>query len=92
MKRSLGKLSKRSRLLRRRTRVVASVASAMEQFADGQRVHVTPISNRSMPHPRYRGRTGVVVGKRGGAYVVELNDFNAVKRLVIDGAHLTRAK
>lgn len=92
VKRSLGKLSKRSRLLRRRTRVVTSVASTLEQFEKGQRVHVTPISTRSMPHPRYRGKTGTVVGMQGGAYVVELQDHRATKRLVIEGAHLTRAR
>lgn len=92
MKRSLGKLSKRSRLLRRRARVTASVASAMISFEKGQRVHITPIATRSMPHPRYRGKTGMVVGRQGGAYVVELKDINATKRLVIEGAHLTRAR
>jgi large subunit ribosomal protein L21e len=64
----------------------------MESFETGQRVHVTPISTRSMPHPRYRGKTGTIVGKQGVAYVVELMDSHARKRLIIEGAHLTRAK
>jgi len=92
MKRSLGKLSKRSRLLRRRARASLSIARALERFAPGDRVHLTPMAARSMPHPRYRGKTGIVVGTQGGAYVVELKDYNSTKRLVVEGAHLTRAR
>lgn len=92
MKRSLGKLSKRSRLLRKRIRTSSSVAKAMTPLAAGDRVHLTHISTRSMPHPRYRGKTGMVVGKRGGAYLVRVMDQNASKLLIIEGAHLTKAK
>ena len=59
-------------------------------WAVGDKVHLTHISTRSMPHPRYRGRTGTIVGKQGGAYIIEVGDYNATKRLVIEGVHLTK--
>ena len=90
MRRSLGKLSKRSRLLRRRSRTSLSVSQRLKVLAVGDKVHLTHISTRSMPHPRYRGRTGTIVGKQGGAYIIEVGDYNATKRLVIEGVHLTK--
>ena len=90
VRRSLGKLSKRSRLLRRRSRTSLSVSQRLKQLSVGDKVHLTHMPGRSMPHPRYRGRTGSVVGLRGSAYVVEIADHNMIKRLVIEGAHLTK--
>lgn len=90
MKRSLGKLSKRSRLLRRRSRTSLSVSRKLKQMAVGDKVHLTHMFSRSMPHPRYRGRTGTIVGLQGSAYVVRIADHNMSKRLVIEGVHLTR--
>jgi len=91
VKRSLGKLSKRSRLLRKRVGDAMPISTFLRKFEVGAKVHVAPRHLRSMPHPRYRGKTGVVVGRQGGAYVVELNVYNARKRLVIEGAHLQKA-
>ena len=90
VKRSLGKLSKRSRLLRKRSRTSLTVSRRLKSFKVGDPVHLTHIHTKSMPHPRYRGRTGTVVGLQGSAYVVEITDMNAVKRLVVDGLHLTK--
>ena len=90
MKRSLGKLSKRSRLLRRRSRTSLSVSRRLKQLAVGDKVHLTHMTSRSMPHPRYRGRTGTIVGKQGSAYLVEVGDYNMTKTLVIEGVHLTK--
>ena len=38
---------------------------------------------KDMPHPRYRGRTGVVVEKRGGSYVVLLSKMSKTKTVQI---------
>ncbi|MCX6778277.1 MAG: 50S ribosomal protein L21e [Candidatus Micrarchaeota archaeon] len=89
VKRSLGQLSKRTRLLRRKTRTKLSVGRIMREFNEGDRVSLDYVANqRGMPHPRYRGRSGVIVGKRGKAYIVEIRDMTAVKHLVVPGVHL----
>ncbi|MEM3030777.1 MAG: 50S ribosomal protein L21e [Candidatus Micrarchaeia archaeon] len=92
MKRSLGKLSKRSRLLRRRASARRLGTSALlRRFAQGERVAIQARGGHAgMPHPRYRGRTGRVVGMQGSAYIVEIQDGGAAKRLVVPGVHLVR--
>jgi len=92
MKRSLGKLSKRSRLLRRRAGARRlGVGALLKKFMDGAEVSIQPVLGYSgMPHPRYRGRTGRIIGMMGNAYIVEIADGRAVKRLTIPGVHLRR--
>ncbi len=41
-----------------------------------------------MPHPRYRGRVGKILAKRGKSYEVGIVDGNARKMLVIPPVHL----
>lgn len=89
VKRSLGKLSKRTRLLRKKTRTKLSVGRIMREFNEGDRVSLDYVAGQQgMPHPRYRGRSGVIVGKRGNAYIVEIRDMTAIKHLIVPGVHL----
>jgi ribosomal protein L21E len=88
-KRSVGKLSKRSRLLRRKIRSKASISSIIREFKEGDKVSIDLNSRYSgMPHPRYRGQCGVVKARRGNAYVVEIKVGNAKRRLIIPPVHL----
>ena len=41
---------------------------------------------------RMQGKTGVVIEKRGSAYVVEINDFNMKKTFTIKPIHLKKIK
>ncbi len=41
-----------------------------------------------MPHPRYRGRTGTITDTRGKAYVVQVQDGNMSKDLIVPPVHL----
>lgn len=92
MKRSLGKFSKRTKCLRKRARrknITAQVA--LRSFSVGERVCIDPApSQEGLPHPRYRGRHGVVVGRRGNSYVVEVEVGGSVKKLIIPGMHLRK--
>lgn len=94
MKRSLGKMSKRSRLLRQRigSRRLG-ITRLVKSFGIGDRVTIDPKSSHfgGMPHPRYRGKLGTVVAKRGGAFVVEVRVYRALKQLIIPAVHLERA-
>ena len=89
MRRSLGKVSKRSRLLRRRTKLGAT--KLLQNFELGDKVHIDLQTGYSgMPHPRYRGRSGSIVGKQGEAYIVEIQVMRAKKRLIIPPVHLRK--
>jgi ribosomal protein L21E len=87
VKRSKGTLSGRTRKLRGKGRV--TVAQAVSTFNVGDKVVITPKAQRSgLPHMRYANRHGTVVEKRGKGYVVEVNDMNTTKKIVVGTVHL----
>ncbi len=88
MRRSLGKMSKRSRALGAAARKL-TIPGLISSFSVGDCVAIDSQSKYSgMPHPRYRGRTGIIVDTRGKAYVVKINDGRMEKELVIPPVHL----
>ncbi len=91
VKRSKGKVSKHSRLLRRRVRTSYGMTKLVRTFQEGAKVVIAPKSTfggAGMPHPRYRGRLGTVIGRQGSAYVVEIRDGRMTKRLTVTPVHL----
>ncbi len=88
MRRSLGKMSKRSRALGQAAKKL-TVMGLISSFEVGNTVAIDSQSKYSgMPHPRYRGRTGTITQKRGKAYVVRIRDGRAIKDLIIPPVHL----
>jgi large subunit ribosomal protein L21e len=88
MRRSLGKMSKRTRLLGHSGRKLTPTM-IMRTFRKGQLVLIAPQSRyEGMPHPRYRGKVGTIREIRGRAYVVLIQDYNMQKPLVVPGVHL----
>lgn len=43
---------------------------------------------RGMPHPRYQGKTGIVVGYRGDAAEIKIGKGKSEKMLIVHPAHL----
>ena len=88
MRRSLGKMSKRSRNLGMAQRKL-SVAQRVRRYSVGDRVALDHQSQYcGMPHPRYRGRVGTILGIRGQSYEVQITDGDALKILIIPSVHL----
>jgi large subunit ribosomal protein L21e len=82
---------KSGRKLRKRVRERGlKIRKTLQQFEVGDRVHVEIDSavHRGMPHPRFHGRTGEVVGMRGDAYLVRVRDGGKYKTLVVRPEHL----
>lgn len=94
MRKSKGKMQG-TRNLRKghKARGMAPVNQYMQEFAEGDRVHIDVVSSEpgGMPFPRFRGRTGIVKGKQGNAYKVEIKDGKATKILLITAVHLKKA-
>ncbi|MBI4144002.1 50S ribosomal protein L21e [Candidatus Woesearchaeota archaeon] len=44
-----------------------------------------------MYHPRFHGRTGVVLSKRGECYFVGVNDMDKAKKVIIHPVHLVKS-
>jgi large subunit ribosomal protein L21e len=55
-------------------------------------VLIDPSRHKGMPHPRFHGRTGEVVGKRGRAFVLKVTDGDAKKTVIALPEHLTAQK
>ena len=57
----------------------------------GDRVSIEKeLSEKAGFHKRLQGRTGVIEGKRGQAYIIKMKDFNAEKRYLIKPIHLKK--
>jgi large subunit ribosomal protein L21e len=65
---------------------------AVEEFAVGEKVHLT--IDPSVPdgrfHPRFNGHTGEVLGQQGQAYKVRIDDGGKEKTVIARPAHLRR--
>lgn len=66
----------------------------LENFEQGEKVlvKIEPSSHRGMPNPKFKGKTGVVVGERGKAYIVEVGDGDSKKKIITFPEHLKHRK
>ncbi len=90
--RSHGLFAGRTRHLSRHHRPSSlGIASRIKSFDIGDKVAIVPKGNvKNIPHPRYRGRVGDIIGKRGSAYVVKLRMMEATRQLVVPAIHLEK--
>lgn len=66
------------------------ITKFIQEFKENQRVVILPepSSHSGMPHPRFKGKIGRVIGRRGKGYIVEIIDGNKVKKLIARPEHL----
>jgi len=88
VKNSRGFLSGRTRHLKHKRKLTVSDMVRTYEVGNKVLVSVKPI-REGMPAPRYNGRHGTILDKQGAAYIVEVKDGKARKRLVISPIHLT---
>ena len=90
--RSKGIRSKSRQILRKRPRDkgMPPPSHAMREFAEGSNVAIVIDSAilKGMPHVRFQGTTGVVVGRQGEGVVVAIMAGNKPKTLVVRPEHL----
>jgi large subunit ribosomal protein L21e len=72
---------------------VPPLSLLMINYKLGDKVHivVNPAIHKGMPHRRYHGKTGVIVGKRGRAYIVKVYLGDKEKTLFVRPEHLRPA-
>ncbi len=74
-----------------RTRGKIQFSKYFQKFKEGDNVTVIKEPSVSSSFPlRIQGRTGIVEGKRGRAYVIELMDHDMEKRFIIEPIHLKK--
>ena len=69
-----------------------NINAFLQTFKEGERVTVKLSSDyqKGMCHPRFHGLSGIIDSKRGFCYVLNINDGNKKKKLVVHPAHLRR--
>jgi large subunit ribosomal protein L21e len=66
----------------------------MQEFKPGQSVVIKqdPSSQGGMPHPRYKGKVGVVKAKRGSAYILAMKAGKKEREIIAKPEHLKPLK
>ena len=77
-----------------RRRGMAPVTTIIQSFDNGTKVHIVIDSSvqKGMPHRRFHGKTGTVIGKRGRAWILEVHDGNKLKTVISKPQHLKPQK
>ena len=68
-----------------------SLSKYFQTFKDGERVAIVRDQTFSPAFPcRIQGKSGVISGKKGDAYVIKLMDGNQMKAFIIKPVHLKK--
>ncbi|MBW9221275.1 50S ribosomal protein L21e [Methanothermococcus sp. SCGC AD-155-M21] len=67
---------------------------ALKEYNNGDMVHIKidPSVHKGMPHPKFHGKTGTVVGQRGSAFIVRVKDGDKYKEIIVRPQHLRECK
>lgn len=67
-----------------------SIARALQEFNLSEKViiDINPAVHRGMPHPRFQGKLGTVIEKRGKSFVVTIIDGEKAKNIISKPEHL----
>ena len=91
---------KRSKGVRQGTRYIVSrsktersrlnISRIMHDYSEGDSVAIVLDGGQQMgmPHRRFNGKTGVITGKQGRAWVIEVKDGHKAKKVVSRPEHL----
>jgi len=76
-----------------RDRGKITVTKYLQAFKDGEKVIIIqePAVHKAMPHPRYKARIGVITGKQGRVYKVQVQDGGVTKTFLSAPVHLRKA-
>lgn len=77
-----------------RERGLPPCTCVIQKFEIGDRVHIVcnPSIQKGMPHRRFHGLTGTVLGRRGRAWMLTIRDGNADKIVISRPQHLKAQK
>lgn len=67
----------------------SSISRFLDEFEVGESVRIDFSSHR-IPHPKFQGSTGKILGKMGRSYIVEVMNMNAVKKISVRPEHIRR--
>jgi large subunit ribosomal protein L21e len=73
-----------------RRRGIPPVMTTIQKFEVGQKVHIVcePSVHMGMPHRRFHGKTGTILGQRGRAWLLQIRDGESTKTVIARPQHL----
>jgi large subunit ribosomal protein L21e len=82
------------RKLKKRSGAKFTITPRLRVFSEKDNVTIRPdpCSQKGMPHFRFKGASGVIVGKRGDAYMVEVRIGKGRKTITARPEHLVPVK
>ncbi|MDH5807301.1 MAG: 50S ribosomal protein L21e [Candidatus Methanomethylicaceae archaeon] len=91
MKHSLGYRNRTRKLLRKRIRERSNpITRILMDYNIGDRVviKIDPSFVKGMPHRRFHGKTGIIMGKRGRAYIIKVLMGGFEKTIITRPEHI----
>ncbi len=69
-----------------------SISRYMQEFDVGDKVliHAEPSIQKGLPFKRFVAKVGIVAGKRGNSYILDIQEFNKKKMLIVNPIHLRK--
>lgn len=69
-----------------------SISRYFRKFNEGDKVTLKPepAVQKGMPYPRFQGKVGVVKGRQGECYKVEIRDGSVKKIIIAHPVHLSK--
>lgn len=70
-----------------------SLTRYFQKFNEGDKVYLTaePAVQKGMYFPRFHGKAGIIKGKQGFCYKVQVKDMNKNKIIIIHPVHLKKS-
>lgn len=78
---------------RARDRGLSPITRIFQKFEVGETasVNIDPSVHKGQPHVRFHGRTGVVVGTQGNAYLIDVKMGGKKKQIIVRPEHLRKS-
>ncbi len=97
MKHSRGRRAGTRQLLRKSPREKGfppPISRIIWPYKNGDYVAIVIDSSvhKGMPHPRFHGKTGVIIGRQGRAFIVRIRDGGMYKKIYVLPEHLRPIK
>lgn len=92
VRKSKGFRSKTRSLLRKKPREAGKIGLSrlLHSYRPEEKVviKIDPAVHKGMPHRRYHGMMGTIIGQRGRGYIVKITAKDREKKLIIRPEHL----
>ena len=92
VRKSKGTLFRSRHILKKsaRKKGMPALGYLLRKYTLGDKVAliIEPSVQRGMPHRRFHGKTGTIIGKRGRSYLVSLKDMGREKLIISRPEHL----